>query len=149
MVSELDLSLDSVKVARQYEVSREALWQRIHDETAREVWWPKCSLNLRDGGAVAATVHRLDGTPCLQEGAVDVLIDGHAFGFSWRQPEDLDDTSVLFTLTSLLGRTQLSVLEVGFRTMPKYVERLSSASAYWTQCLDSLTESLTRETSSS
>lgn len=131
-------SLDSVSVARQFQTSREALWNRVSTESVRTLWWPHSTLELKAGGAVVSQLELLDGTRCEQNGMMDVFIEGHAFGFAWRRPHDRDETSVLMTLTSLLGSTQLSILEIGFRTLPNAADRLSETSQHWRRCLDAL-----------
>lgn len=138
MSTQSSVSLDSVRVARNFDTSRDSLWKGISTNHHRALWWPHSTLELRPGGAVVSPGEVSNGSNCDQTGMVDVLIHGHAFGFAWRRPQDRDDTSVLITLTSLLGSTQLSILEIGFRTLPDAVQRINESSDQWTRRLEAL-----------
>lgn len=142
MSAETSSSLDSVKIARTYVATRDDLWKRIAAEHYRELWWPSSTLELANGGKVSTTLHRRDGSACQLNGTTDVYIEGHALGFTWRRPEERDETSVLMTLTSLMGTTQLSVLEIGFRALPESNDRISDAADHWQQRLEALSNSL-------
>jgi uncharacterized protein YndB with AHSA1/START domain len=145
MKTEANVSLDSVMLGRHFDTTRDALWKRISTEHIRTLWWPDSTLNLVAGGTVATQLLCSDGSTCELTGMNDVFIEGHALGFSWHRPNERHETSVLLTLTSLMGSTQLSVLEIGFRTAPNSAERLIDASNHWTRCLTALGDAITHE----
>lgn len=159
-MTESQRAIDSLKLTRLVEVRREDVWLLIEDATRREAWWPRTTIDFIPGGSLRSTFE-LDpqalpssdninvaaegehAAEVVLSGQVDVVMTGHAFGFSWRRPDDPWATTVLLTLTTLSGSTQISVVELGFMGFPAEEQRMRDSFAGWERRLD-LLEGLAR-----
>lgn len=139
------MAIDSLKLTRVLSITRNHLWELIVDDHRREQWWPETTIDVAPGGVIRSTFEVVgsasdsEAEPTTERvthsGEVDVVIAGHALGFSWRQPEDPWATTTLMTLTSLSGITQLSVVELGFMGYPDESQRMRQSFAAWEQRL--------------
>lgn len=139
-------SIDSLKLARVLNIERDRVWDFIAHDQQREQWWPQTTFELVPGGSLRSTFHN-DGaqTPdtTTLSGEVDVVITGHALGFSWRRAGDPWATTALITLASLSGITQVSVVELGFMGYHDEEARIRESFAAWDERLSAL-EALVR-----
>ena len=159
-MTESQRAIDSLKLTRLAEVRREDIWQFIEDARLREEWWPRTTIDFTPGGSIRSTVALTAQAPTsgdenlvdakseqisevVLSGQVDVVMTGHAFGFSWRRPDDPWATTVLLTLTTLSGSTQISIVELGFMGFPEEERRMRESFAAWERRLN-LLENLAR-----
>ncbi|MFF8818982.1 SRPBCC domain-containing protein [Leucobacter sp. NPDC015123] len=117
--------------------SRETAWQYIADPELRAEWWPDVELDVVFGGAVAErwTAETAEAASRNAVGTVDVLIEGHALGFRWRDGDDPHETAVLITFRSQGDETDIMVTETGFGVFPDAFERTADAQQSWIDLL--------------
>lgn len=119
-------------------VPREIAWQHLVDSELRGHWWPELELDPRLDGKVAERWSDGDadagGGPGATRdavGTVDVLVEGHALGFRWRDRSDQFETEVLITLRSNDGGTGITVTETGFGRFADSHSRVADAQQGW------------------
>lgn len=117
--------------------SRETAWQYIADPELRAEWWPDVELDVVFGGAVAErwSAETAEAASRNAVGTVDVLIEGHALGFRWRDGDDPHETAVLITFRSQGDETDIMVTETGFGVFPDAFERTADAQQSWIDLL--------------
>ncbi len=116
---------------------RETAWQYIAHPELRAEWWPDVELDVVFGGAVAERWTAENGEAASRNavGTVDVLIEGHALGFRWRDGDDPHETAVLITFRSQGDETDIMVTETGFGVFPDAFERTADAQQSWIDLL--------------
>lgn len=116
---------------------RETAWQYIAHPELRAEWWPDVELDVVFGGAVAERWTAENGEAASRNavGTVDVLIEGHALGFRWRDSDDPHETAVLITFRSQGDETDIMVTETGFGVFPDAFERTADAQQSWIDLL--------------
>lgn len=116
---------------------REVAWNYLADGALRASWWPDAELDAVFGGAVAERWTAENGEAASRNavGAVDVLIEGHALGFRWRDGSDEHETAVLITFRSQGDETDIMVTETGFGVFPDAFERTADAQQSWIDLL--------------
>ena len=113
---------------------RSAAWSYLVDPGLRAEWWPELSLVPGVGGAVAERWTEESGETSVSRdasGEVDVWVDGHAIGFTWREAGDERPTAVLVTLRSQGAETGITVTETGFDALPSPAERAAASQEGW------------------
>lgn len=124
------IPLGPVVARSRLRAERTAAWTYLADADRRAEWWPELRLVPRVGGEISErwseeTVSR-DAS-----GKIDVWVDGHAIGFTWREAGDLRDTAVLLTLRSQGTETGITVTETGFDALPNGAERAAGSHEGW------------------
>lgn len=124
------IPLGPVVARSRLRAERTAAWAYLADAGRRAEWWPELRLDPRVGGEISErwseeTVSR-DAS-----GKIDVWVDGHAIGFTWREAGDLRDTAVLLTLRSQGAETGITVTETGFDALPNGAERAAGSHEGW------------------
>lgn len=116
---------------------RETAWQYIAHPELRAEWWPDVELDVVFGGAVTERWTAENGEAASRNavGTVDVLIEGHALGFRWRDGDDPHETAVLITFRSQGDETDIMVTETGFGVFPDAFERTADAQQSWIDLL--------------
>lgn len=141
---------------------RAAVWSYLADSGRRSEWWPELRLEEGIGGsivsqpvvepAVEPTVDSVgerggeqgsdgsDGasTGRQAEGTVDVWVEGHAVGFTWREAGEDRGTAVLMTLRSQGPETGVTITETGFDALSVPAERAAAAQRGWHELLAGL-----------
>lgn len=74
-------------------------------------------------------------------GEVDVLVKGHAIGFTWHEGDERD-TSVLLTLRSYGDETGITITETGFDGLPNPAEKAAAALSDWEGLLGELSSTV-------
>ncbi|KAM9864191.1 hypothetical protein ACIFOC_03097 [Leucobacter aridicollis] len=128
---------------------RETAWQYIAHPELRAEWWPDVELDVVFGGAVAERWTAENGEAASRNavGTVDVLIEGHALGFRWRDGDDPHETAVLITFRSHGDETDIMVTETGFGVFPDAFERTADAQQSWIDLLTDYVASIPSVTS--
>ena len=120
-------------------LGRDESWECLCDAQKRQQWWPDTLIDFSPGGSIRTSL----AAETLLTGQVDVVLTGHALGFSWRRAEDPWATTALITLTTLSGSTQVSVVELGFMGFQDETRRMREAFTAWDERLSAL-EALVR-----
>ena len=126
-------------------VARAAAWTYLVEPDRRAEWWPELQLEARVGGTVAERWSEGEGDAAVSRdasGTVDVWVDGHAVGFTWREAGDARDTAVLITLRTQGLDTGITVTETGFDALPAASERAAASQEGWQVLLRDLTAAL-------
>lgn len=126
-------------------VARAAAWTYLVEPDRRAEWWPELQLEARVGGAVAEQWSEGEGDAAVSRdasGTIDVWVDGHAVGFTWREAGDERDTAVLITLRTQGLDTGITVTETGFDALPAASERAAASQEGWQVLLRDLTSAL-------
>ena len=126
-------------------VTRAAAWTYLVEQDRRAAWWPELQLDPRVGGAVAERWSEGEGENAVSRdaaGTVDVWVDGHAIGFTWREAGDERDTAVLVTLRTQGVDTGITVTETGFDALPAAAERAAASQEGWQVLLRDLATAL-------
>ncbi|RKQ89730.1 activator of Hsp90 ATPase-like protein [Mycolicibacterium mucogenicum 261Sha1.1M5] len=128
---------------------RETAWQYIAHPELRAEWWPDVELDVVFGGAVTERWTAENGEAASRNavGTVDVLIEGHALGFRWRDGDDPHETAVLITFRSQGDETDIMVTETGFGVFPDAFERTADAQQSWIDLLTDYVASIPSVTS--
>ncbi|WP_427870610.1 SRPBCC family protein [Leucobacter luti] len=125
--------------------ARAAVWAYLSEEALRGEWWPELRLEPKVGGEVSERWSEGEGDDAVSRdasGTVDVWVDGHAIGFTWRESGDPRDTAVLVTLRSQGYETGITVTETGFDALPSPAERAAASQEGWAVLLRDLTEAV-------
>lgn len=120
---------------------RAAVWAFVVESDRRESWWPDVKVDPVVGGSIVERWED-DGNARDTSGEIDVLVEGHALGFNWREGEDTRDTSVLVTLRTHGGETGVTVTESGFDALDRPAERAAAALEDWEALLPALVEAV-------
>lgn len=126
-------------------VARAAAWSYLVEPERRAEWWPELRLDARVGGEVAERWSEGEGDDAVSRdasGTVDVWVEGHAVGFTWREAGDERDTAVLVTLRTQGLDTGITVTETGFDALPAPAERAAASQEGWQVLLRDLTAAL-------
>ncbi|KTR82125.1 hypothetical protein NS354_11435 [Leucobacter chromiiresistens] len=126
-------------------VARAAAWTYLVEPDRRAEWWPELQLDARVGGAVAEQWSEGEGDAMVSRdasGTVDVWVEGHAVGFTWRESGDERDTAVLITLRTQGVDTGITVTETGFDALPAAGERAAASQEGWQVLLRDLKSAL-------
>lgn len=122
--------------------ARADVWSYLVDPDRRAEWWPELRLEPGVGGAVSErwTETTEDDASVSRDasGEVDVWVEGHAVGFTWRDAGDERSTAVLVTLRSQGPRTGVTVTETGFDALPSASERAAASQEGWRVLLGDL-----------
>ncbi|UOQ56508.1 SRPBCC domain-containing protein [Leucobacter allii] len=114
--------------------ARADVWPYLADPERRAEWWAELQLEPGIGGTVAERWSEGDGEESVSRdasGTVDVWVEGHAIGFTWREAGDERDTAVLITLRTQGYQTGLTVTETGFDALPAASERAAASQEGW------------------
>ena len=126
-------------------VERAAAWTYLVEQDRRAEWWPELQLDARVGGTVAERWSEGEGDDAVSRdaaGVVDVWVEGHAIGFTWREAGDDRDTAVLVTLRTQGLDTGITVTETGFDALPAAAERAAASQEGWQVLLRDLVTAL-------
>lgn len=142
-------------------VPRHIAWKHLVDPRLRGDWWAELQLDAKLGGSVTerhpghADVAESDEGAKSDEnaesdetyaseavGKVDVMVEGHALGFRWRDLTDAYDTEVLITLRSNESGTGITVTETGFGRFMNGSERVATSQQGWIALLTSFVGAL-------
>ncbi|MGW9020975.1 SRPBCC family protein [Leucobacter chromiiresistens] len=126
-------------------VARAAAWTYLVEPDRRAEWWPELQLDARVGGVVAEQWSEGEGDATVSRdasGTVDVWVEGHAVGFTWREAGDERDTAVLITLRTQGVDTGITVTETGFDALPSAGERAAASQEGWQVLLRDLKSAL-------
>ncbi|WP_336660562.1 SRPBCC family protein [Leucobacter sp. USHLN153] len=126
-------------------VARAAAWAFLIDSDRRSEWWPELQLDPRVGGSVSERWSEGEGEAAVSRdasGTIDVWVEGHAIGFTWREAGDERDTAVLVTLRTQGRDTGITVTETGFDALPAAAERAAASQEGWQVLLRDLTTAL-------
>lgn len=121
---------------------RVAVWEFLTDPKHRADWWAELRLDPVVGGGIAE--HRdIEGDEAGRDvaGEVDVLVKGHAIGFTWHEGDERD-TSVLLTLRSYGDETGITITETGFDGLPNPAEKAAAALSDWEGLLGELSSTV-------
>ncbi|WP_162903796.1 SRPBCC domain-containing protein [Leucobacter sp. wl10] len=136
------IPLGPVVARSRVRAARAAVWSYLVDSGRRSEWWPGLQLEPGVGGAVAVRSAAEEGgeaSPAREtEGAVDVWVEGHAFGFTWRESGEERTTAVLLTLRSQGHETGVTVTETGFDALAAPAERAAVSQQEWGRLLAEL-----------
>lgn len=140
-------------------VPRHIAWAHLVDPELRRSWWTELQLDATLGGAVserwnasegegegagAGTNASADVSSRDAAGKVDVMVDGHALGFRWRDRSDAYETEVLITLRSNDAGTGITVTETGFGRFLDGRNRAADAQQGWIDLLTEYVDTLSR-----
>lgn len=128
------IPLGPVVARARLQAARSAAWAYLADADRRAEWWPELRLEPQVGGAIAERWTEDTGETSVSRdasGTVDVWVDGHAIGFTWREAGDLRDTAVLLTLRSQGLETGITVTETGFDGLPESAARAAGSQDGW------------------
>ncbi len=126
-------------------VARAAAWTFLAEQHRRSEWWPELQLEPHVGGTVAERWSEGEGDAAVSRdasGTVDVWVEGHAVGFTWREAGDERDTAVLITLRTQGVDTGITVTETGFDALPAASERAAASQEGWQVLLNDLVTAL-------
>ncbi|MBL3687963.1 SRPBCC domain-containing protein [Leucobacter zeae] len=139
------IPLGPVVARSRVKASRADTWSYLVDSDLRTEWWPELRLEPGVGGAVAEQWSEGAGDESVSRdasGAVDVWVEGHAIGFTWREAGDDRDTAVLLTLRTQSGGTGITITETGFDALPSPAERAAASQEGWKVLLGDLTAAI-------
>lgn len=165
------IPLGPVVARSRMKAARAAVWALLMEADRRSEWWPNLRLDPGLGGAIAvpagtwgeqpedvggedrnaaAAGEAVDRVPAGREaaagegarGEVDVWVEGHALGFTWKQPDDPRATAVLLTLRTQGPETGVTVTETGFDALPAPAERAAQAQQRWERLLAALSAAI-------
>lgn len=139
------IPLGPVVARSRLQAARNAAWTYLADADHRAEWWPELRLDPQVGGAISERwTEETDDSSVSRDasGTVDVWVDGHAIGFTWREAGDLRDTAVLLTLRSQGAETGITVTETGFDALPASAERAAASQDGWQVLLRDLTSAI-------
>lgn len=139
------IPLGPVVARSRVNAARAAVWAYLSEEALRGEWWPELRLEPKVGGEVSERWSEGEGDDAVSRdasGTVDVWVDGHAIGFTWRESGDPRDTAVLVTLRSQGYETGITVTETGFDALPSPAERAAASQEGWAVLLRDLTEAV-------
>jgi uncharacterized protein YndB with AHSA1/START domain len=125
--------------------ARTAVWSYLAESERRAAWWPGLQLEAGVGGTIAVHGGAESGTAADEreaEGAVDVWVEGHAVGFTWREAGEERGTAVLMTLRSQGRETGVTITETGFDALAAPAERAAAAQRGWQGLLAELTAAI-------
>ncbi|SJN11060.1 hypothetical protein FM113_10860 [Leucobacter sp. 7(1)] len=128
------IPLGPVVARARLQAARSAAWAYLADADRRAEWWPELRLEPQVGGAIAERWTEDTGETSVSRdasGTVDVWVEGHAIGFTWREAGDLRDTAVLLTLRSQGEETGITVTETGFDGLPESAARAAGSQDGW------------------
>ncbi|MGO1538794.1 MAG: SRPBCC family protein [Leucobacter sp.] len=133
--------LGPVVVKTQVNATRITVWAHLVRADLRADWWPELSLDPRFGGVVTECWSEGEGDDLVSRdatGEIDVLIEGHALGFRWKDAGDSRQTAVLVTLRSADQQTAVTVSEMGFDALSDAADRAASSQEGWRLLLSDL-----------
>ncbi|PRI10546.1 SRPBCC family protein [Leucobacter massiliensis] len=129
---------------------RTAVWAYLSEPGLRAEWWPGTRWETAVGGAVFAERLNLgvaadDGASAAETssarefaGSVDVWVEGHALGYTWRAEGEERGTAVLLTLRTQGPHTGVTVTETGFDALERPAESAAAAQREWQELLQQL-----------
>lgn len=130
------IPLGPVVARARMQAPRAAVWAYLVDADHRAGWWSEVRIDPRLGGQIAEQWAEDGDAPGRDvTGEIDVLVEGHAIGFRWREAGDERDTSVLLTLRSHGSETGVTVTESGFDALPAAADRAAAALGDWEELL--------------
>ncbi len=139
------IPLGPVVARSRMRAARTGVWSFVSDPVRRAEWWPELELETRIGGRIAERWSEGSGDDAVSRdaaGQVDVWVEGHAVGFTWREAGDTRDTAVLLTLRSQAGETGVTVTETGFDALPAPAERAAASQQGWEVLLAALAKAI-------
>ncbi|GAA1622954.1 SRPBCC family protein [Leucobacter chromiireducens] len=140
------IPLGPVVARARLQATRAAAWVYLADADRRAEWWPELRLEPQVGGAIGERWSEDTGETSVSRdasGTVDVWVDGHAIGFTWREAGDQRDTAVLLTLRSQGDETGITVTETGFDGLPDSAARAAGSQDGWQVLLRDLSLAVT------
>lgn len=135
--------LGPVVVKTQVNATRTTVWAYLVRADLRADWWPELRLDPRFGGVVGERWSEGEGEDLVGRdatGDVDVLVEGHALGFRWKDAGDSRQTAVLITLRTADEQTAVTVSEMGFDALSDAADRAASSQEGWRLLLSDLAE---------
>lgn len=125
---------------------RPDVWSYLAEPARRAAWWPQLQLETGVGGGIAVhggagageSAEAQSGEAPSVEGTVDVWVEGHALGFTWREAGSERGTAVLMTLRSQGGETGVTITETGFDALAAPADRAAAAQRDWQELLSGL-----------
>ena len=139
------IPLGPVVARSRLRAARTAAWTYLADADRRAEWWPELRLDPRVGGDITERwSEEIEGELVSRDasGTVDVWVDGHAIGFTWREAGDFRDTAVLLTLRSQGQDTGITITETGFDALPDSADRAAASQDGWQVLLRDLTTAI-------
>lgn len=139
------IPLGPVVARKRMRAARAGVWTYLSDPARRAEWWPELQLDPRVGGDVAERWSEGTGEETVSRdaaGRVDVWVEGHAIGFTWREAGDRRDTAVLLTLRTQGEETGVTVTETGFDALPAPAERAAASQQGWEVLLTALSDAI-------
>lgn len=139
------IPLGPVVARSRMKAARAGVWSYVSDPARRAEWWPELELETRIGGEIAERWSEGSGDDAVSRdaaGRVDVWVEGHAVGFTWREAGDPRDTAVLLTLRTQGGETGVTVTETGFDALPAPAERAAASQQGWEVLLAALSQAI-------
>lgn len=139
------IPLGPVVARSRMRAARAGVWSYVSDPGRRAEWWPELQLEPRIGGEIAERWSEGSGDATVSRdasGQVDVWVEGHAIGFTWREAGDLRDTAVLLTLRTQGSETGVTVTETGFDALPAPAERAAASQQGWEVLLAALSKAI-------
>lgn len=135
------IPLGPVVARSRMKAARADVWTFLADPARRAAWWAELKLEPYVGGEIVEAWSEGEGDEQVSRdarGKVDVWVDGHAIGFTWREAGDERDTAVLVTLRAQGVDTGVTVTETGFDALPAAAERAAASQEGWTVLLRDL-----------
>ena len=139
------IPLGPVVARSRVKASRIDTWSYLVEADLRSEWWPELRLEPEVGGSVAEQWSEGEGDESVSRdasGTIDVWVEGHAIGFTWREAGDERDTAVLLTLRTQSGGTGITITETGFDALPKPAERAEASQEGWKVLLNDLSAAI-------
>ncbi|RZT66335.1 SRPBCC family protein [Leucobacter luti] len=141
------IPLGPVVARSRLRAARTAAWAFLANSDYRAQWWPELRLEPQVGGEISERWTEDTEEESVSRdasGTVDVWVEGHAIGFTWREAGDLRDTAVLLTLRSQGAETGITVTETGFDALPDSAERAAASQDGWQVLLRDLSGAIDR-----
>ncbi|WP_449282081.1 SRPBCC family protein [Leucobacter sp.] len=135
------IPLGPVVARSRLKAARTAVWSYLAEPERRAAWWPGLQLEAGVGGAIALRAAETAAEPEDErdaEGTVDVWVEGHAVGFTWREAGEDRGTAVLMTLRSQGRETGVTITETGFDALAAPAERAAASQRGWQELLAGL-----------
>lgn len=141
------IPLGPVVARSRMRAARAGVWTYVSDPERRSEWWPDLQMEGRIGGEVVERWSEGSGEEMVSRdasGRIDVWVEGHAIGFTWREAGDARDTAVLLTLRAQGEETGVTVTETGFDALPAPAERAAASQQGWEVLLSALSDAIDR-----
>ncbi|KAF5269336.1 hypothetical protein FQA39_LY18916 [Lamprigera yunnana] len=122
---------------------RSATWSFLVDSDRRAEWWPDLQIEQRVGGSIVERWSEGSGEDAVSRdasGTVDVWVEGHAIGFTWREAGDDRERRVLLPCVRSRAARGSRLPRQGFEQhLPSPAERPRPSLEGWQVLLRDLT----------